>query len=465
MDTRVLESMNPWWGDGRLPERYRSMVSRDVLERTIASLSPKRAVVVVGPRRVGKTVLLHEVVGQLLDDGVPPTHIVYVSADDPALGDPASLVPELRDLLARRAATQGDAAGPTYLLVDEVHAITDWARVVKGFIDRGEPYVWAVTSSAGAVLHRSARESLAGRAEDVSVLPFSLAETARLLDSPAAGLLAAATGTWSRFGIGPVTGDLAEALRILGADSLGMSAELDRIVRVHLTLGGFPEFLGEVDPSRRDRYFWTNLVDRVLYQDIPAIESIRDPALMRRLLTMLITQGPALVNIASLSRDLGANHITIASYLAIIDVTMLDFILDRYAGTFASQQRGLKKSVPVDAGMVALLGAWDLEGADGTALEGHLAEVVVHAWLRRHRLGYRVTHWRDNGGGEVDFVLDRPSGPFPVEVKWRDAVRSRRTPGLDRFQQRFGTCPALTITRDALSIEGDRASIPLWMLG
>jgi hypothetical protein len=43
MDLRILESMNPWWTDGRLPERYRSMVRRDVLEQTLAALTLRRA--------------------------------------------------------------------------------------------------------------------------------------------------------------------------------------------------------------------------------------------------------------------------------------------------------------------------------------------------------------------------------------------------------------------------------------
>ena len=143
---------------------------------------------------------------------------------------------------------------------------------------------------------------------------------------------------------------------------------------------------------------------------------------------------------------------------------MLDFILPRYATTLAGRQRGGKKSVPVDTGLVVALGGWDLGGAQGAALEGRLAEVVVHAWLRRHVSAGDIMHWRVREGVEVDFVFAAHGGlVLPIEVKWGQSRRGRHR-GLAEFQRCYGVAEALLVVREGFDAAAAQASLPLWML-
>lgn len=471
LNVRILESVNPWWATGVLPARYANTVPRETLPALMQGLSPSRVTLVLGPRRVGKTVLLHQLVDLLLRKGVGRRNIVYLSADDPVLGDPATLLPEVIDYLTHsdgvlpRAKEELLEPSLTYLLIDEVHAIPDWPRLVKGYVDRAAPIVFVLSSSAGAALHKGARESLAGRAQDLALLPFSLAEFAAYRGSVAADLLQAASAMWRDEGVGPVVARRAERLVAIQAESKGLGSELDRLTHDYLRLGGFPEYLSEEDDYRRARYFAETVIERVIYQDVPAISQIRSPFLMRELLSILLSRGPGIINIARLSSDFGVSHITVAEYLRIINVTMLNFILDRYAATPAGRQRGAKKSVPVDPGLVTALSGWDMQGQNARGYEGLLAEVVVHAWLRRHQSGFEVLHWRESETKEVDFVIAQPGAVMPIEVKWRPQARTRGLTGMDEFTRHYQPSFSLTVTRDSFEVAAERASVPLWMLG
>ena len=84
---RSLHTENPWWEDGPARSDYSSLSPRAYFERLTKLITRKdvrRAVVVMGPRRVGKTVLLHHVIDHLLKEGVYSSrNIAYLSLDQP----------------------------------------------------------------------------------------------------------------------------------------------------------------------------------------------------------------------------------------------------------------------------------------------------------------------------------------------------------------------------------------------
>src|SRR5262245_30047486 len=84
---RRVTAENVWWAEPHvINESYRSMRRRayfDLLYPLIKQSDVRRAVLLMGPRRVGKTVLLHHVVQQLLNDGVLHNEICYLSVDHP----------------------------------------------------------------------------------------------------------------------------------------------------------------------------------------------------------------------------------------------------------------------------------------------------------------------------------------------------------------------------------------------
>ena len=75
---------NPWWAAkaplfGDLPKRSHFHRLYDLTIQT----DPRRALVLMGPRRIGKTVLLYQLINQLIEDGRNPKTIMFISLDNP----------------------------------------------------------------------------------------------------------------------------------------------------------------------------------------------------------------------------------------------------------------------------------------------------------------------------------------------------------------------------------------------
>ena len=78
---------NPWWDDPHtIPPPYAEWEPRpylDLLAPLVENTGIRRAIVLMGPRRVGKTVIIHHEIGRLLKRKVPPQNIAYFSVDHP----------------------------------------------------------------------------------------------------------------------------------------------------------------------------------------------------------------------------------------------------------------------------------------------------------------------------------------------------------------------------------------------
>lgn len=106
-----IRSENPWWRGEGIDHELDILTPRayfDLFFPLITDLSVRRAVVLMGPRRVGKTVLIHHAIKALLNQGVAPQQIAYVSVDHPLYNDFG--LDALVDLY--RASSEVDATKP-----------------------------------------------------------------------------------------------------------------------------------------------------------------------------------------------------------------------------------------------------------------------------------------------------------------------------------------------------------------
>ena len=77
---------NPWWTEGEIPAYYKEMTPRlylDMFYPLVKENEVKRAMILMGPRRVGKTVMLYHTIQRLIEDGVSPQNIIYISVETP----------------------------------------------------------------------------------------------------------------------------------------------------------------------------------------------------------------------------------------------------------------------------------------------------------------------------------------------------------------------------------------------
>ena len=179
---RRLGIENPWWESGQIPTMYRVFKSRAYLELfypLVESRKIRRATVLMGPRRVGKTVLIHHTIQNLISSGISPKRIAYFSVDHPIYNGLA--LESFLDIYV-------EATGINYLedecfiFFDEIQYLKNWEIHLKAIVDRLPNLKCTVSGSAAAALKLKSQESGAGRFTDFLLPPLTFHEYLELLD-------------------------------------------------------------------------------------------------------------------------------------------------------------------------------------------------------------------------------------------------------------------------------------------
>ncbi len=180
----TLRDDNVWWRGERifgLPP-MRRWEFQPVLSGVRQGMTP--VTVVRGPRQIGKTTLLNQVIDALIGEGISPQRIFRVQFDElPELAKLSEPILELSRWYADRilgksfnqAAHDGEQA---FLFFDEIQNLDDWAPQLKHLVDMHP--VRVVVTGSSALRIEAGRDSLAGRITTLEMGPLLLREIANL---------------------------------------------------------------------------------------------------------------------------------------------------------------------------------------------------------------------------------------------------------------------------------------------
>lgn len=178
-----LQFDNPWWISGKIPEDYHLMRHRLYLDHFLSLVErkqPNRAVILMGPRRVGKTVMLFHTIESLIMKGVNPQKIIFVSIDIPIYSN----IP-LEDFIYLSQETLKQTGEPIdgyYIFFDEIQYLKNWEGHLKTLVDSFRNSKFIASGSAAAALKMKSGESGAGRFSDFMLPPLTFNEYIHLLD-------------------------------------------------------------------------------------------------------------------------------------------------------------------------------------------------------------------------------------------------------------------------------------------
>lgn len=401
---------NPWWDmPHEVLPAYRDMRARAYLEPFMELLREKvrRAVVLLGPRRVGKTVMIHHAIRDLLKAGVPARSIWYVSVDHPIYNGL-----HLDELLSHcQAATGTDPRkAPAFVFFDEIQYLRDWEVHLKTLVDTYPALKCTASGSAAAALRLKSNESGAGRFTDFLLPPLTFHEYLDLLGK----------------------GDLVQVSPANPADSGGdgffetpdIGALNQEFIR-YLNVGGYPEALFapaiQSDPAR---FIKSDIIDKVLLRDLPSLYGIEDIQELNSLFTTLAYNTAGEVSLGELAKGSGVAKNTLKRYIEYLEAAFLIRVvhrIDKNARRFtrATSFKVYLTNPSMRSALFSPVGA-----ADTTSL-GFLAETAVFSqWFHSDLARLHYARWT---AGEVDIVyLDQSERPaWTVEVKWSDRCVDR----------------------------------------
>jgi len=368
---------------------------------------PRRFIqVVAGPRQVGKTTAVHQVLA------AARVTFHFASADEPTLRG-SDWIETQWD--AARLLTATRANKKPVLVLDEIQKVLGWSETVKRLWDEdtraGRSLHVVLLGSSPLLIARGLTESLAGRFE--------------LLHFP----------HWT-------FGEMREAF--------GWS--LDQFIYY----GGYPGAATLIDePARWTRYIADSLIETSVSRDVLLMTRVDKPALLRRLLDLACRYSGKILSYTKMLGQLqdAGNTTTLAHYLDLLAGAGMVCGLQKFAGD-AARQRGSSPKLQVynTALLSATAGLSFSEARADHEFWGQLVESAVGAHLANAAAagGVRLFYWRD-GDREVDFVVQQGRRTVAIEVKSARAPRDHA--GTAAFRAAFKTHRAILVGGGGESVE------------
>lgn len=278
-------------------------------------------------------------------------------------------------------------------ILDEVQRFPALLSYVQGMVDttntRGR---FILTGSHQPQLHEAISQSLAGRTAMLTLWPFSLHELSRYRSA---------------------------------RDPFGL------IVR-----GCFPRLHEEGLEPRR---FFNSYLQTYVERDVRALIQLRDLSQFQRFLTLLAGRVGEIVNLVSLSNDVGVSTTTIRNWLSVLKASYVVFELPPFFENIRKRVMKSPKIFFTDVGLAAfLLGIHTEQQASRDPLRGHLHENLIIADIVKGALnkGIRpeIYFFRDSHGNEVDLLIREKGVMTPVEIKSAETFSADFIKGVERFR-------------------------------
>ncbi len=477
---RILSKrFNKWWQKQALevPE-FRRGDFHYLKDR----LAQPRAVTIIGPRQVGKTTVVMQLIKELLEEKkVEPKRILYVALDDQNLRREAGENTLLLDVLEvyQKNVLLEDLDSvkiKTYLFFDEVQKIPQWAEVVKTLVDSNKNIQIVSTGSASFKISQASKETLPGRQELYTMLPLKFADSIKL--RRAMGFNELNAEELKSIGLSLKDG-LERAL--LTPDSLpqffdeckkyylknaAQETSVQAELRAYLAKGGYPEIISTKDAPTCQKLL-LGYANDVIIKDLMPWFKIRDIETAEKLLFLLAAISGEKLNIEEILKRLpGSNKVTIRNYVDYFKSVDLISTLPVYSGLKMGSTKHPKIYFS-DVGMKNAL-AGVLDAPLHETEKGLLAETTAFDHIKR--LAYKLNAASEGKifcycgeKGEVDFILDLPrqKTKLAIEVKFRRSIKD--LDGIKEFMQEKKAEVGLVLTEGTLEKRGEIVLIPLWL--
>lgn len=378
IQSHIVEQ-NPHWKGSFFPV---PSLKRDLFDNLLLSLDSPLITFLSGPRRVGKSVLLKQLINHLVSvERVQPSHILFYEFS------PKQNRKFIWEVYRYYKENILQNKQKLYLFFDEIQVIPEFEIVIKEIydnIDQTKTKIF-ITGSPSLSYKRNMAESLSGRFIPYRLFPLNFAEYLRLKNSP-----------------------LQEKLTNLGTDNLTRLGNLEQLntqFKQFLSWGRLPQMLNMSDNERP--FYLDSSISQSITKDAFDYFNIQNPSALSALFSYLCQNNGQTIIKENLSKASGISLITVGHYLDVLELMGLTYTI--YNSTNPIIRLNSARKIYVSSMFGLQSSRYDPQTAFGFAVESYVLERL----LEQNQL---VTFYR-NRNKEVDFLL--PKSKIAYEVKYR----------------------------------------------
>lgn len=403
----ILSTFNPWWKKESIPDlpSWKRSAFHELLS-WVKNPPAHRAVMLSGPRQVGKTTLLLQTIDELIKSGIPPANILYATFDHPIfkLAGLDAVLEAWREL-------EPKVDGPEYLFLDEAQFIKDFGTWTKHQVDFLKQRRIIYTGSAMPLVN-SGEESGVGRTHILQISTLSFYEYLQIkkVSLPSIPKISHITDLFNK--------SYSELNHISSIAQTLIGHFHDYLVR-----GGFPQTALVDNVLQAQRLLREDIIDKVLKRDMTAIFGVRRVLELEQTFIYLCMHGSGLQDLQTLSSNLGITKQTVQNFINLLEQSHLLYKLPPY-GYGKEILRARYKLYLADPAMSPAI-LMKGKTLDSKAL-GVSVETAVFSHLKAHSsTNYaRFSYWKDSKNKELDFVLEVSEKLVPFEVKYESQIIS-----------------------------------------
>ncbi len=375
-----------------------------------ASFERSAVSALLGPRRVGKTTLMHYYMK------LHPER-KWVSLNMDSMQQRKRIMNEELHLLIEQEALKKIGDGTKiWVFIDEAQkcpALFDQVKLLYDTYKETDALKFILTGSAHLNLHMLAAESLAGRVELLTLREFTMREMASLLHPhlvlPADSVLTSLFASIQYTQIEEIYDRL-----------LPFQKVLQEVLKNHLIWGGLPEVYQEQSTSAHLRYLG-NYLQTYLEKDIRALDTVSDLQLFENIMKISAEHTGSLRDDKKILDALHCSRNTLAKYRSFLLATLQYFEIYPYIESSVKRLVKSPKGYLINNGLVSYLtGMHDASILEITGLIGHRLENwflnEIQTWMDASAYRHEITFWRTPTDTEVDFVVSLGRCVIPFEI-------------------------------------------------
>lgn len=374
------------------------MIERKIKKKLLEALLDSPVVLLHGARQTGKTTLVKSIAEN-------EHKAKYITFDDVTVFSAAQNNP--MEFINNYSEN---------LVIDEVQRVPEIFLALKNSVDKNRKAgKFIITGSANVLMLPKISESLAGRVEVITLLPFSQSEI---------------SNTETNF------------IDDIYSNSFNFnhySKKKNDLVKRVLT-GGYPEMLYRKDRQRQNAWF-NSYLTTILQRDVREISSIEKLSELPTLLNIFATRAGTLLNFAELSRSSAIPQTTLKRYTTLLEAIFIIYLLPAWSGNLSKRLIKTPKLYLNDTGILSHLIGFDEEkiftdpNSWGRLLENFvLMELSKQTTWSKYNL--KLYHYCSSSGQEIDFLVERSDGKIiAVEVKATSKITAADFKNIKAFEE------------------------------
>ena len=347
------------------------MIKRNIEIKIVKDFNRKKIITLLGPRQVGKTTLLEQIVEEIGNKDILTLNCA--AEDDRTLLQGRSST-ELKNLICKHP----------LVIIDEAQRVEDIGLTLKKIGDLKTTTNIIVTGSSSLGLGDKINEPATGRLKEYNLFPFTMAE------------LAAHT-SWK---------------------------EENRMLNQRLIYGMYPEVVMHPEDARRTLM---TLCNSYLYKDLLSYDGIRKHALLQNLVRALALQLGSEVSYNELAQLIGADKVTVEKYIDLLEKCFVVFRLPSYSRNLRNEIKKGKKIYFYDNGIRNAVLSNFAQPEFRTDMGALWENFLVSERLKQNI--YKGTYaqmyfWRTQAQQEIDYIEECDGQLSTFEFKWNPKTKA-----------------------------------------